>query len=81
MKKEQVTVNIKAIAQVCGCKTHQASQFLQKMKELIYNISLTKKRVICLNVQIGQLWIFPNLIGEFRSNGSQQNEQSLSAAL
>ena len=81
MKKELVSMNLKAIAQVCGCKTQQASQFLQKMKELVYNISLTKKRAIFLNLQVGFLWILPNLTVEFKSTGIQQNEISLGAAL
>ena len=58
--KEQVSVNMKAIAQVCNCSADQISSFLSRLRELAFNTAFTKKKSVSLNFSIGQLWIQPS---------------------
>ena len=70
-------VNVKAIAQICGCKAHQANQFLNKLKDTVVGVTQSKKRPVSLNFLIGQLVIQPNLTVEFKNAGSNENGISL----
>ena len=63
---ESATVNIKAIAQVCGCSPDQVTYFLQKFKDLVFRFPLDTKRTVCLNMSCGQLMFYPNQTSEFK---------------
>ena len=39
------------------------------MRELAFSVSLSKKRLVVLNLSVGQLWIYPNHSLEFRTSG------------
>lgn len=67
--REHVQVNLSAIAHVCNCALDQVATFLQKVRELAFSVSLTKKRLVVLNLSVGQLWIYPNHSVEFRTSG------------
>ena len=58
--KDEVSVNMKAIAQVCNCNAEQISSFLSRLRELAFSTAFTKKKSISLNFSIGQLWIQPS---------------------
>ena len=72
--REHVQVNLSAIAHVCNCALDQVATFLQKVRELAFSVSLSKKRLVVLNLSVGQLWIYPNHSIEFRTTGQNQNE-------
>ena len=60
-------VNVKAIAQVCGCSPDHVTYFLSKIKELAFRNPIDTKKASCLNMSCGQLMIFPNKTIEFKS--------------
>lgn len=60
LELEHVSVNIKAIAQVCGSSPDQVSNFLGRMKDFSFNFTKEKKRTICLNLSLGQMMLYPN---------------------
>ena len=67
LELEQTTVNIKAIAQVCGTSPDIVSNFLTKMKDLAVSFSKDKKRTVCLNISLGHMVLYPNQSIEFKS--------------
>lgn len=67
--KEQVSVNLKAIAQVCNCSIDQISSFLARLRELAFHTAFAKKKQVSLNFSIGHLWIMPSQTIEFKSIG------------
>lgn len=67
LELEQATVNIKAIAQVCGCSPDTVTNFLSKMRDFALSYSKEKKRTVCLNVSIGHMILYPNSTIEFKS--------------
>ena len=66
---DEVSVNMKAIAQVCNCTADQISNFLSRLRELAFSTAFTKKRSVSLNFSIGNLWINPSQTIEFKSIG------------
>lgn len=64
---ESAQVNVKAIAQVCGCSPDHVTYFLQKLKDLVYRFPIDTKKAVCLNMSCGHLMIFPNKTIEFKS--------------
>jgi hypothetical protein len=77
--KEEVSVNMKAIAQVCNCTADQISSFLSRLRELAFNTAFTKKKQISLNFSIGQLWIQPSQTIEFKSIGYFDSASQMAA--
>jgi hypothetical protein len=67
LELEQATVNIKAIAQVCGSSLDIVTNFLSKMKDFALSFSKDKKRTVCLNISFGHIILYPNQTIEFKS--------------
>lgn len=65
--RELVCPNFQAIAEVCRCRPEQLSSFLNKVKDQILFTCLTKKRSVCLNLAVGQMWFYPSMNAEFKS--------------
>jgi hypothetical protein len=38
------------------------------MREYAFSFSNNKKKIVCLNFSIGQIWIYPNQTFEFKSH-------------
>lgn len=79
--KDEVSVNMKAIAQVCNCSAEQISSFLSRLRELAFNTAFTKKKSISLNFSIGQLWIQPSQTVEFKSIGYFDSASQMAAPI
>ena len=79
--KEEVSVNMKAIAQVCNCTADQISSFLSRLRELAFNTAFTKKKSISLNFSIGHLWIQPSQTIEFKSIGYFDSASQMAAPI
>jgi len=54
-EKEVVVANLKGIAQVCNCSADQVSSFLIRLRDLAFQTSLLKRKLVVLNMAIGQL--------------------------
>ena len=76
LELEQATVNIKAIAQVCGSSPDIVSNFLQKLKDFAVSFSKDKKRTVILNVYFGHMVLYPNQTVEFKSADLNQSQAS-----
>jgi hypothetical protein len=75
---EQVSVNVKAIAQVCGSSPDQVTYFLTKLRDLAFSYPKEKKKVVSLNLSFGHLILNCNQTIEFRSQDLNHSQVSQS---
>jgi len=83
-KRETVTINHKAIGQVCLCSGEQVHSLMNKMRDLALSLSRSKKKMVTLNLLIGNLYFYPNGSVEFKSvnsNNSKGNRLQSSEAI
>ena len=83
-KRETVTINHKAIGQVCLCSGEQVHSLMNKMRDLALSLSRSKKKTINLNLLIGNLYFYQNGSVEFKSvssNNSKGNRLQSSEAI
>ena len=65
--RELVCPNFGAIAEVCHCRPEQLNAFLTKVKDLVVQTCANKKRTVCLNLAVGQMWFHSSMTAEFKS--------------
>ena len=74
-KRETVSINHKAIGQVCLCTGEQVHSLLNKLRDLASSLSKQKKKTVNLNLLVGNLYFYPNGTVEFKSINSK-NERA-----
>lgn len=66
---------MKLLAQVCQSSQQEVVSFLQRLRQTAFQVAAQRKKAVCLNLLVGQLWIKANLAVEFKNCSPAFNHQ------